>query len=86
MREIGTNRLRTGQDAFNCFARHRCVPKPVVVEMGSYQGVDASGDLVAVGVKGVQPGGGIGVSLGCEPSKNQISIRLILKLNDSHPN
>lgn len=38
--------------------------------MGSFSGVDASGTLIAVGTQGVQPGGGIGVSLGCKPSKN----------------
>lgn len=70
MREIGTDRLRTGRDGLNCFTGRRCVPKPVVVEMGSFSGVDASGTLIAVGTQGVQPGGGIGVSLGCKPSKN----------------
>ena len=77
--------MRTGQDAVDCFAVHRCVPKPVVLEMGSYSGVDASGTLVAVGTQGVQPGGGISASLGCKPSKNKISffsenIRMV------HPN
>ena len=70
MREIGTDRLRTGRDGLNCFAEGRCNPKPVVVEMGSFSGVDASGTLIAVGTQGVEPGGGIEVSLGCKPSKN----------------
>ena len=62
MRDRDTDQLLTGRDALICFAQRRCVPKPVVVEMGSFQGVDASGDLISVGVKGVQPLGGIGVS------------------------
>ena len=70
MTEIGTNRVYTGRKAFNCFTQRRCAPKPVVVEMGSFSGVDASGTLVAVGTQGVQPGGGISASLGYKPSKN----------------
>ena len=70
MREIDTQRLRTGRDALICFAQHECYPKPVVLEMGSFQGVDASGDLISVGAQGVQPLGGIGASLGYKPRKN----------------
>ena len=62
--------MYTGREAFNCFKQRRCAPKPVVVEMGSFSGVDASGDLVSVSAQGVQPLGGIGVSLGCKPRKN----------------
>jgi len=38
--------------------------------MGSWQGVDSGRTLIAVGTQGVEPGGGIGASLGCKPSKN----------------
>ena len=38
--------------------------------MGSWQGVDSGRSLIAVGTQGVEPGGGIGASLGCKPSKN----------------
>ena len=72
MREIGTNRLRTGRDGLDCFKGRRCVPRLVVLEMGSFSGVDASGTLIAVGTQGVSPLGGLGISLGCKPSKNQI--------------
>ena len=70
MREKGTHRLREGRDALICFATHQCYAEPLVLEMGSFQGVDASGDLISVGAQGVQPLGGIGVSLGCKPRKN----------------
>jgi len=73
MREIGTDQLLEGSAGLDCFAQGRCAPKIVVNEFGSFQGVEAGRTLIAVGTQGVEPGGGIGASLGCKPSKNQIS-------------